>query len=317
MSAVKFSQLVAPVLLLACSGADGQSGIDQPIRVQEGQFVEGELPGFEPSAEDVDSELPTTSAATAEVALLRERQSGVDFSGFASLNAATIGVQVKDAGDGYYLFPTGAVDAQNRERLTWRFQADLQEVLGSGLHELYSVAFDENGLVGKQARTTLCVRSLRPDNGNSCYKTVAPPALVVSLEWDTAVDLDLVLVAPSGVVLSPKRPTTAQVDDSGATASGAGYLSHDGNQECVIDGRQREDVVFDERPAPGTYGVYANLSRDCGESHVSYLASRHARVAAEEGYSVSSRDLGAGSLIAPQANGGAKLGTFVAEFTVD
>src|SRR5690606_36629055 len=116
-------------------------------------------------------------------------------------------------------------------------------------------------------------------------------------------------VAPSGVVVSPKRPTTAQAGGLDPAAESVGYLTHDSNQECVIDGRQREDIVFEQRPEPGIYRVYANLSRGCNESHVSYLASRHARVTTEGGYGVDSRDLRAGSLIAEQANGGSQLGT--------
>lgn len=304
----------------ACSGTDGRSGIEEPLIVSQAQFVEGELPGIKADAEEVDEDLPTTSPPAAESALIRERMSGIDFSGFASLSATAIGVRFEDEGSGYYLFPTGAVDAQDRTRLTWRFQADLQDALGSGLFELTSVAFDEEGRPGKQSNMTLCVRSLRPDNGNSCYAHVAPPALVVSVEWDTPVDLDLILVAPSGVVLNPKHPTTADADESGVIdplTSGAGILLGDGNQDCVVDGKQREDIVFRDRPDPGTYKVYVNLSRACGEHAVSYETSRHARVTEGEEYSVSSRILGAGSLLKGQANGGKAIGTFVAEFAVD
>lgn len=307
---------VISVLCLSCEGTDGRSGLEEPLHVHDGQFVSGELPGLLPN-ETGDEDLPTVTSATADVAALTERLAGVQFLGSASRNAVAIGVRIAKAGDGYYLFPTGSVDAQDPNSLGWSFIADLQPSLSAGRHELLTVAFDEQGRAGPQASTSMCVRSLRPDNGNSCFPAVAPPSVVLSVQWDTPVDLDLVLVAPSGVVLSPKNPVLpgdTELSDGESSSSSVGYLAYDGNRDCDFDGRQREDVVFDELPPQGTYLVYVNLARHCGEQSVNYVVSRHIRqTRSDDTFEVDSHDLGAGVLIAAQANGGTSLGTFVGE----
>ena len=50
-----------------------------------------------------------------------------------------------------------------------------------------------------------------------------PPAAVLSLSWDAPVDLDLQVVTPSGVVISPKKPATG----AGGTTKGDGALDRD------------------------------------------------------------------------------------------
>lgn len=313
--------VVGALFLFGCSGTDSRSGIEEPLLVHGAQFVEGALPGIPVDSSHEAEGLPTVSSATSEVAALRERLAGVSFFGQASKDATSIGVRFENSGTGFFVLPTGAVDAQDRDVLTWSFLADFQQSLAPGRHNLLTVAFNQEGHAGRQASTSLCVRSLRPDNGNACFPSIAPPALVLSLEWDTPVDLDLIVVAPSGAVLSAKSPTTAVPDDSGQidpSSSGSGYLVYDGNVDCRIDGRQREDVVFEERPESGAYLVYVNLSRHCSQGDVTYLVSRHAMVTVDDDtFSVDSRDLGAGALSAEQANGGASLGTFVAQFNVD
>lgn len=309
------------LLHVSCGGTDGRSGLSEPLLVHGAQFVEGDLPGLPRDTEQDVSGLPTVTSATSEVAALRERLAGVSFFGLASSDATAVGVRIQGEGDGYYRFPTGAIDAQDPDVLTWSFVADFQASLEAGRYELLTVAFDEKGKPGRQASTSICIRSLRPDNGNSCFPAIAPPALVVSLEWDTPVDLDLILVTPSGQILDPKKPSTAVRDEAGEldpTASGVGNLLYDGNADCHFDGRMREDVVFQDFPPSGRYLVYANLFRHCDQNSVNYVASRHIRsTAGDEEYGVSSRDIGAGTLIARQANGGAKIGTFVGEFTIE
>lgn len=299
--------------MIACNAEDGRSGIEEPLSVQGAQFVDGDLPGV-PADSDADpgEDAPTVTAATPSVAALYERMAGIQFYGLASRNADTVGVQVRGLGSGYYLFPTGAVDAQDDNALTWSIIADFNESLPPGRHQLLTVSFDEEGNPGKQATTSVCVRSIRPDNGNSCFPNIEPPAFVLSVEWDTAVDLDLVLVTPSGQIIEPKNPGLVDPEVPGPV----GYLTHDGNGGCQFDGRQREDIVFDETPPRGKYQVYVNLARACGEHTVNYVVSRHLRDRLEDDeFGVSSRDVGAGTLIAEQANGGAKLGTYVTTLT--
>lgn len=309
------AHLSVSAALCACGGTDGRTGLDQPLRVHAAQFVEGDLP-VERESSSKGAPAPTVTAVTSEVAALRERLANVGFFGLASRNARAIGVRFADVGDGYYLFPAGAVDAQDPSVLGWSFVADLMETLPPGRHELLTVAFDEEGHPGPPATTSLCVRSLRPDNGNACFPTLAPPPLVISVTWDSPVDLDLAVVTPSGVTISAKQASSVRAGE--LTRDGEGALQYDGNADCRMDGRQREDIVFNERPAAGRYSVYVNLSRHCGQSSVTYEVARHVREQLEGAtFTTTSRAVGAGSLMATQANGGARIGTFVGELKVE
>src|SRR5690606_10769691 len=175
-------------LSLACAGPDGRHGVEEPLVVQDGQFVEGGLPGLYGEDPDDQPGQPVTPDASA-TAVLRERLSGVGFFGLSSQDASAVGAQFEGLGSGCYLFPTGAVDSQDPRSLSWSFNADFNASLPAGRHQLLTVAFDKDGKPGIQASASLCIRSLLPDNGNSCFPQIAPPFLVVSAEWDTPVDL--------------------------------------------------------------------------------------------------------------------------------
>ncbi len=318
--------LLARVLLVSlssaigCGGTEGLSGLEEPLLAHGAQFVRGELPG-DPPLTPGSGEIPKSprvTGATASVAYLRERLRGVSFSGQASDDAMAVGLRIEDRGEGYWLVPTLFPDVQSPGELLWRFNVDLQDSLPAGQHRLLTVAFDEDGNPGTQASTTICVNSLVPDNGNACNPARVPPFLVISLEWDTPVDLDLRVVLPDGQVIDAEHPVSGEPDSSGKidlNARGVGKLQTDSNHDCVIDGRQREDIVFRARPRRGRYTVYASLNRACEQAGVTYKSSYHVRTQDGEDYGVDSRDLGAGSLVPEQA--GLGPGTFVGEVTIN
>jgi uncharacterized protein YfaP (DUF2135 family) len=142
----------------------------------------------------------------------------------------------------------------------------------------------------------------------------------VSLSWDSDVDLDLRVVTPGGKIVDGKAPSTAVKDADGnldPNAPGIGQLDVDSNANCVIDHRGRENLIFQQKPVPGTYLIYANLFDSCGHGSVRFQVSLHSAVDSGDGtFSVVESYSVAGGLIAPQANAGRKLGSFVTEFTV-
>lgn len=300
--------LALSALSLSC-GVSSSVGSLEPFAVQEGQFVEGTLPEAD---EDEDTEdLPVVASPVSSTLALRERLSGVGFSGNVSNGAQSIGLQFEGLGSGYWLIPSGGPDPQDRNAFLYSFTADLQEALPAGPQTLLLVGFDKQGRPGRTTRTNLCIRSLRPDNGNACVPTIAPPALVVSLEWNSSVDLDVAIVAPNDQVLSFRQPSLPAADPANPPVA---RLVADGNADCHFDARQREDVVFDNFPPAGKYKIYVSLARNCGESSAAYEASYSARVSEGGGeYSVRTKGLGTGSLTAAQVNLSASLGTFVAE----
>jgi hypothetical protein len=87
-------------------------------------------------------------------------------------------------------------------------------------------------------------------------KRVATGGLQVSLAWKPDQDLDLVLVEPSGRIISFNDPLSPS----------GGRLDLDSNSECnVIDGINNENIVYPAgvTPPTGTYRVFAALSESC------------------------------------------------------
>jgi hypothetical protein len=313
--------LVGAVLALSgCGGLDGHSGLAEPLVVHDAQFFSGELPGEPPVVVGSGDEVvpPTATSGTPSRAELRQGLAGVTFTGQASGDAVAVASRFDDVGTGYWLLPTLFEDAQTPGTLVWTFTADLQHSLPAGIHRLLTVALDEDGNAGTQSELFVCINSLVPDNGNACDPAAAPPALVVSLEWDAPVDLDLAVVLPDGTAISWEHPTSGEADASGnidLSVPGVGALQRDAGGDCLVDGRQREDIVFQALPPDGDYLVYANLNRACGEDHVSYSATYHYRTSDDGEYTQESSILGAGTLLHRQAKTG--RGTFIGEVTVN
>jgi hypothetical protein len=280
--------LAFSLVLAACSGVEARSGLTEPLRVQNASFKEGHLPG------NVGARPEVTALETASTVVL-PRQSGKSLSGRASPDAVAVALAFSDLGSGYWVFPVGGADPANGGELDWSASVDFGAHIPPGKHDLAFVGIDGHGHAGAVRTLSVCVAGATPDNLAACDPSVKPPALVVSLTWDTAADLDLVVAAPDGAILSPKRPTSGD----------AGIIDRDSNSACTADGVQREDLVFQDAPPPGSYLIYADLFSACGHAPV------HFQVAVTQaGITTLTRD---GTLLAVDANGGASLGTFVTE----
>ncbi|MBX3189514.1 MAG: hypothetical protein KF819_20990 [Labilithrix sp.] len=310
--------------LAACGDGIVTRGLEEPLAVHDAQFIEGPLPGSPPDQALVP---PRPTAATTELTFLRPRLADVPFFGWTTLDAVSVAAQIEGLGRGYWVVPTGAPDptVQGEPVRQWRFVADLHDSLPPGRHRLLVAATDAAGTTGSQVASTLCINRRVPDNGNVCDPKKAPPELVISLIWDRPVDLDLLVVTPNSEIVASRSPSKGLAADQKVNrnaldknAPGVGFLDADSNESCRIDGRQIENVVFADRPDPGSYLVYVNLHDACGQPSTRYGVSRHTRSAgAEPGtFSVVETDRTHGTLVALEANGSTRLGTFVAELVV-
>lgn len=312
--------------LTACSGHEVTTGLEEPLRISPAQFREGDLPGGAPLTVDeinagVNPEPPTVFGLSLATPLIHSREAGRSFSGFASPDSVAVGVRLAKLGTGYWLLPTGSADAVNDGALEWRFRAAFGEDLPPGLHDILFAGFDDRGRSGTQAALKLCFLPEIPDNGNACDKTTDPPHTVVSLGWDAPVDLDLRVVTPSGKVVTPKHPSTAEEGEDGTvdpSAEGVGRLDFDSFSHCAENGRRRENLVFQTRPPRGNYLVYAGLFDACGEAEVGFTVSLHTAVSRPngDGKEPSETYRQAGQLSAIHTDGGAGLGTFITSFQV-
>lgn len=317
--------LAAAALLGGCSGEPLTPGFGEPLRIAEAQFREGDLPGLPPLTVEelnggVKAESPTVVSVSLGNALIPPREPGRSLSGLASEDSAAIGVRFADLGSGYWLLPTGSPDPVSDGALEWRFRAAFGEDAPAGRHELLLAAIDGDGRAGNQVGLTLCLLPEIPDNGNACNPATRPPDLVVSLGWDSAVDLDLRVITPDGKVVDPKHPTTAVEGTDGKvdlTTEGIGALDYDSQAGCTPDGRRRESLVFQSSPPPGTYLVYAGLFDACGQSGVTFDVSVHVASSTTDGVRLVETFRQSAQLAALQADGGAKLGTYITAFVVE
>jgi hypothetical protein len=285
---MRWLALALALVLGACSGVEARSGLTEPLRVQNASFKEGHLPG-NPGAR------PEVTAVETASTVVHPRQSGKALSGRTSPDAVAVAIAFSDLGSGYWVFPVGGADPANGGELDWSATLDFGENIPAGKHDLAFVGIDAAGHAGAVRVLSVCVAGATPDNLAACDPSVKPPALVVSLTWDTVADLDLVVAAPDGSILSAKRPAIGD----------AGIIDRDSNSACTTDGTQREDLVFQSAPPPGSYLIYANLFSACGHAPVHF----HVAVT-QAGNTTLTRD---GTLLAVDANGGASLGTFVTE----
>jgi len=311
--------LTLAAALLACgSGTKSETGLGEPLRVRNGTFREGALPGLPPVPPGAPDVPPVVTSFESASTTVRLGQADKALLGRASPDAVAVALRFADLGSGYWVLPVDAPDPGNNGELVWQASTDFGGDLPPGLHPLRVVAIDASGRAGAQRELTVCVTPRAPDNLNACDATLRPPAAVLSLAWDTPADVDLVVVAPDGSILDAKRPRSAPRGDAGVDPSLVGTIDRDSNRGCVIDGVQRENLVFPARPPPGSYLVYASLFDACGAAPVHFRFSLFEPEAVDDAgktFRVVESVTKSGVLTAVDASGGARIGTFVTEVT--
>jgi len=308
-------------LLAGCSGEAIPSGVDEPLQVRGATLRRGALPGVFPRDGGVsaDGGLPAITSLETNNNVIAPGQAGKLYLGRASPEAVSVGVRLDDLGTGWWMVPVGAADPSFNNELTWQLTADFGADIPAGLHRLRWVALDDTGRGGPQREQRVCVLPATPDNLNACDPSIAPPDTVISLAWDTDVDLDLLVRTPTGKLVRWRNPSTAQGDNGAPTPAqladrSTGTLDRNSNGQCVIDHIRRENLVWQGEPAPGIYRVYANLFDACGRASVRYRATVHRRESLPpDGRTHRQRETQRreGILTALAANGGATAGTFV------
>lgn len=329
MSRAWLTLALAAMCLLGCSSESLTAGITEPLRARYGngrnaQFLSGELPGSKPLTDEeiLNGATPDLPTATLGVTLgtVRQAETGFVASGSTSSEAVAIGIRFMDLGTGYWVFPVTGLDPTKPGTYNWNATLDFGGNIEPGEHQLGVVAIDAAGHGGSQFTVPLCVLSDIPDNSSACKATAKPPFSVLSLNWDTPVDLDLRVITPQGKVVDPKHPSTAlpingQVDP---TAPGTGVFDTDAERNCVHTGYRRENLVWQDAPGPGTYLVYVSLYDACGQSAVRFNLSLNRPGPAGDGgtHPLESTYSQAGEMLAVDADAGAQLGLFVTEFSV-
>lgn len=250
--------LFALVAFVACSEVTSDPGTDALLQVKGAQFRRGALPAENggPGVQNFSSSQLVNAGAN-------------DLAGSGSLDRSANAIAVALDGDvGWWSVPAAVPDVYSPLAPTFNFAFGLSPALSSGTHTLTTRAVDGDGHFGAAELHTLEVVG----------RDVPAGILVVSLAWDTGVDLDLHVVLPTGVEVWKGRPAEYQPPSvsEGATDPLAlrdgGILDHDSNAHCQEDGQRGEDAVWKNPPPPGHYLVRVDTFSMCGDTHASWRA---------------------------------------------
>lgn len=176
-----------------------------------------------------------------------------------------------DGDRGFWLLPAGLPDVTIPDALTFAVTAAIARDAPLGPRALQVAALSAEGVAG--AATGAALELLpRPEPAGE---------LVVTLRWDTAADLDLHVVDGTGVEIWARNPNSWQAapgapPDPNAWQQG-GLLDLDSNGNCVIDGRDEENVAWRAAPPRGHYLVRVDTFSLCAQpvAHWTVELRRH------------------------------------------
>lgn len=329
---------LALVLAAACDSGQSPSltGIGEPIAVQNGQFIAGDLPGTPPSPSDggvvasLDGGTEAGPSEPLEISNLggfvttniQPGAAAQSFGGDVSQDAVAVGVRLARAGTGYWVVPVGAPDPVNPGFFTFGISASFDLNAPPGLQDLLFVAIGGSGNAGVQtAIPNLCVDSRIPDNDFVCYpSTQAPPKAVFTLEWDTNFDLDLHVVTPDGIDINPRTPYGGPVEAGvHGISPDLPHVDRDSLGGCVPDGLRQEDLIYPASLPSGPYTVYVDPFAACGQAAVRFKLIVSQSSGTCPGASCSFRPVSSvsGELLASQVTGGASPPTKIDQITVN
>jgi hypothetical protein len=305
---------------VGCRGQATSVAPTEPVQISGGQLIAGALPGSPPpppaeagaaGAAGAPAVLAIDDAISRPFGPLIAGATHQQFSGFATSDTVAIGVSLDDDGAGYWVVPVGGLDPIMAGKVDWGFFADFNPAIAPGRHALRLVALDAAGGAGTQVDVSVCIDTAVPDNAHVCIPNHAPPAAVISLQWDDDFDLDLHVIAPDGTDIGPKNP--AGLPDGGVPDGGVAAINRDSEQGCVRDAFRREDLVFASPPAPGTYDIFVTPFAACGQAAARFTVTVYALGGTCPDCALAPTFTQSGELLAIQAAGDAARGLFVGE----
>ena len=291
--------LWALVLLVGCGHSVTQDlALEEPLRfgynvgaaAYPAQFYAGELPAPSGGPAVVGVDVGPTEAAPGDVG-----KNG--YTVRLDRKAYSVAMRLQGRTNGYWIARVDQVETLFDNQVSASLFFDVAPAVSPGKYQIELSGIDVNGNYG--------VRTTAPVNVVPRIPVDAPA--VITLHWDTGMDLDLQLKSPDGTLLSSKHPlTVASAASDAGTVDGVGYLQGDSLGSCIDDGYREEDVVFTTNPSPGTYSIYVNPFSLCGKLGATY------EVTVTRAGVVSNRWFG--RIAAPEVQtGGYQLGDFISD----
>ncbi|HWB76477.1 MAG TPA: hypothetical protein VG755_16030 [Nannocystaceae bacterium] len=299
--------LIVSLFALACRNElPFDTGLFEPVRLEEGFFLDGELP--------VAASGPAVTSVETSSGFALVGADGRARRGRADDDAWALGVRFADVGTGWWVHTVGDEAAQFPGERDFSLSYDVG-IVPQGTYTMRLAAIDGDGARGEPYDFDICVLDdAMPANFNPCDPSnpdLPPPAAAIVLSWNRPVDLDLVARGPDGERVSWKAPTT----DPAATEDDldVGRLDRDSNAGCIADGRNSEAIVWEAAPTSGEWSAYVDLFDACGEADVTYTVVFYHAVPHGDGtMRLAEIDRRTGNLVAQlDAYGGAKPPLFV------
>lgn len=234
--------------LACCESASSRSPLTALLRIAGAQLVLGTPPDDEGG--------PAVQSVRIVQSQVWPSQQDKPLEGTLQLGASAVSLHL--VGDPvHYIAPAGAPDLTAPELPTFGTRLSFSPWLPLGSHTLRIQATDEEGHYGPASEQSLVAVEEPPPEG----------ALVISLRWERAADLDLHVEEPSGQEIWARRKSGNRSPAPGRPPSDpdAGYLDRDSNSLCVIDGRQQEDVIYRRVAASGRYQIRVDTFSLCGQ----------------------------------------------------
>lgn len=254
------SALTVAALESAChDDVAADAGTDALLQIKGAQFRRGAMPA--------ETGGPEVTAASLQSLTEAGRN---DLVASGDLGRAATAVAIGLAGDvGYWTVRAQTPSTGSPTEPTWSMSYGLAASLRPGTYDYVLRAVDEGGRFGPATLRKLTIVSPRAPVGR----------LVVSLAWDSQVDLDLHVRLPSGVDMWKRHPAEYEPppisegpQDPLALHDG-GILDRDSNARCVTDGQRAEHAVWVNAPPPGRYQIRVDTFSMCGGASASWRAS--------------------------------------------
>lgn len=242
------SRGLALAFLQSCANASLDPGVDALVRVEGAQYVAGVLPEPSGGPEVQQARVPHPRV---RVGTRSEHVSG-------SLDPSATAVLVGMKGDrGHWVVLASVPTAEEPELPSFDADIQLSRDLPLGPLTLQLSAADASGRVGPRTNIELEASDLDEN-----------AALVVSLRWDNAADLDLHVLEPSGQLIWARNINSLRAPGSASDAELArsGVLDLDANAGCAAMDRSEERVLWRYDFPSGHYRVRVATAALCGQS---------------------------------------------------
>lgn len=237
--------------LTGCDSASSKSAVTALLRVENAQRVEGAPPALD----DV-SYGPQVLAVTLLGSRIWPGEIGKPLSGTLAEGSQAVSFHI-EGDSAHYVLPAGAADVTAKSLPTFSAQLSFSPLLPVGMTRLAVQAVDAHGQYGPPSHQALWAEPRDTPQG----------ALVIALGWERAADLDLHVEQPDGQELWSRRKSGFSQPRPGRppSAGSIGYLDQDSNSQCVLDGQQREHVIYPMAPMPGRYRIRVDTFSLCAE----------------------------------------------------